>query len=419
MLLAFVPKRQPLSMDRPSSPTTESDTSLNSLFDEKISESTPKDIPARRVAPTNSSKISGLYFFPNLISKSLAHQVLSSVAECGYFTSSESDIPQTESQEKGPNQAMLFGRSKTRDEEGKEGSQPQTGLPIWADELVHELSKILKSKLDQDTHTLLFPEDSHRESNHFSTTTSTSNDDHPPSKRIKLASDFKSSRSLDTEQVKDGANSKADTTSRSIQPCASRQLILNLYQAGQGLSPHVDLPHRFGDGIILCSFGGATVMEFERTEPEGNAERSLKLCQDGMKGQDHREMLDSERLQQVKQLAENTNQEDRMSTTNEKQAIYLSPLSVLILKGEARYKWRHGIPSRLKDWVLDEEDWTLRKTESDPEKDQHQDNEECKARDFEGKCQDWKSRASLLERTGIRLSITIRWLLPGADVVGG
>ena len=63
--------------------------------------------------------------------------------------------------------------------------------------------------------------------------------------------------------------------------------------------------------------------------------------------------------------------------------LYLPERSILVLSADARYLWTHGIPARMHDLV-----------------------------------QDNHGDACLIER-GIRLSITFRWLLPGADIVGG
>ncbi|EED82860.1 predicted protein [Postia placenta Mad-698-R] len=65
--------------------------------------------------------------------------------------------------------------------------------------------------------------------------------------------------------------------------------------------------------------------------------------------------------------------------------LYLPPGSVIVLTEEARYGWTHGIEERMEDEV---------------------------------ECEDKPGTAGLLPRD-IRLSITFRWLLPGADVVGG
>jgi len=65
--------------------------------------------------------------------------------------------------------------------------------------------------------------------------------------------------------------------------------------------------------------------------------------------------------------------------------LYLPPRSVVAFVGDARYKWTHGIPSRRLDLVQD---------------------------GFEqGEETSWLDRQ-------LRLSVTFRWLLPGADTVG-
>lgn len=117
----------------------------------------------------------------------------------------------------------------------------------------------------------------------------------------------------------------------------SRQAILNRYEPGEGITPHVDLLKRFGDGIIGVSLGAGCVMDFK--EVEGDTQWS----------------------------------------------IWLPPLSIIVLEGDARYRWTHGIKHVRKDWVS--------KGESSDEG-------------------EWIER-------GLRTSITLRWLLPGADIVGG
>lgn len=60
---------------------------------------------------------------------------------------------------------------------------------------------------------------------------------------------------------------------------------------------------------------------------------------------------------------------------------YLPARSIIVLTRDARYKWTHGIDGRYADYILDH------------------------------------GEKSWIER-GTRVSITLRWLLPGADVVG-
>ncbi|TKY88299.1 hypothetical protein EX895_002651 [Sporisorium graminicola] len=118
----------------------------------------------------------------------------------------------------------------------------------------------------------------------------------------------------------------------------SRQLILNLYNGAEGLAPHVDLVNRFADGIVLCSFGPhgtGTVMDFtHQAHPAKH--------------------------------------------------VFLPSGSVLVLAGEARYDWKHGISARDIDLV---------------------------------EAADGSGRIEAIKRS-IRLSVTIRSMLPGADVVG-
>lgn len=73
------------------------------------------------------------------------------------------------------------------------------------------------------------------------------------------------------------------------------------------------------------------------------------------------------------------------TTESEKVAVFLPHGSIYVMSEEARYEWTHGIDGRKEDWVQD-------RIDSD-----------------QGR---WVMRS-------IRVSITFRWLLPGADVVGG
>ncbi|BDA44448.1 probable Alkylated DNA repair protein alkB homolog 8 [Coccomyxa sp. Obi] len=70
------------------------------------------------------------------------------------------------------------------------------------------------------------------------------------------------------------------------------QLTVNVYAPGEGITAHVDLD-RFEDGIAIVSLGSAAIMDYTRDE-----------C--------HERLL-------------------------------LQPGDVLLLEGEARYQWKHGI----------------------------------------------------------------------------
>jgi alkylated DNA repair dioxygenase AlkB len=79
------------------------------------------------------------------------------------------------------------------------------------------------------------------------------------------------------------------------------QLIVNEYQPGQGISPHVDCVPCFGDTILSISLGSPCVMDF--TSLNGNRHVPI-LLESG---------------------------------------------SLVVMKGESRYQWKHGIAPRLRD----------------------------------------------------------------------
>jgi alkylated DNA repair dioxygenase AlkB len=79
------------------------------------------------------------------------------------------------------------------------------------------------------------------------------------------------------------------------------QVIVNEYEIGQGISPHIDCEPCFEDTVISLSLNSTAVMEFIN-------ENSL-----------------------------------------EKIPVLLEPRSIVVLKGESRYHWKHTIPARQKD----------------------------------------------------------------------
>ena len=81
------------------------------------------------------------------------------------------------------------------------------------------------------------------------------------------------------------------------------QVIINEYDAGQGIALHVDCEPCFGDTIISMSLGSSCVMNFQHTESK-------------------------ETINQI-----------------------LEPCSLIVMTGTARYEWRHGIPARKTDKV--------------------------------------------------------------------
>jgi alkylated DNA repair dioxygenase AlkB len=78
------------------------------------------------------------------------------------------------------------------------------------------------------------------------------------------------------------------------------QVIINEYEPGQGISPHIDCESCFGPRIFSLSLGSAAVMEFT------------------LQGKPKKEVI-------------------------------LAQRSLVMMYGEARSIWRHSIPARLKD----------------------------------------------------------------------
>lgn len=101
----------------------------------------------------------------------------------------------------------------------------------------------------------------------------------------------------------------------------SRQIILNLYPPPAGISPHIDLPHRYDDGIVGICSGSGCVIELTRgrDEEEQDAEGTIGGDEPG-----------------------------------QGYAVYLPAGTIYALTGDARWKWKHGIPERYVDVVEDE-----------------------------------------------------------------
>ncbi len=84
-------------------------------------------------------------------------------------------------------------------------------------------------------------------------------------------------------------------------PNVPEQVIVNEYIPGQGIAPHVDCVPCFGDTIMSLSLGSTCLMTFSALD--GFASEGL----------------------------------------------WLEPGSLLVMTGEARYQWKHGIPARKND----------------------------------------------------------------------
>lgn len=154
----------------------------------------------------------------------------------------------------------------------------------------------------------------------------------------------------------------------------ARQIILNHYLPGEGITAHVDLLKRYGDGIIGVSFNSGCSMQFESTS---TAPKGVFLLYSLKKP--NVDLLIIDELDQ--QLPESFS-ETKQSDTRSLYSVYLPARSIIVMSGESRFTWKHGI-ARVKEDIVESSDGI---------------------------------RSNFAR--GERLSVTYRWLLAGADVVG-
>ena len=84
-------------------------------------------------------------------------------------------------------------------------------------------------------------------------------------------------------------------------PLLPDQVIINEYVPGQGIAAHIDCVPCFGNTILSLSLGSGCNMQFAQ------------------------------------------------STTQAQAVLWLEPGSLLVMTGDARYQWKHGIPARKTD----------------------------------------------------------------------
>ena len=256
-------------------------------------------LPANRTAPP----IPGLYFEPSLLLLQELADSVSSYCLDTYFKSP------------GVNQVMLFTRFSSPPSSAAQLSpaisnsdvmnsslNTDAGLPNILLGLLETISTLLKPILPPQTYDLLFP----------------------------------------------------------VNPTRARQVIINLYHPGEGITPHIDLLGRYGDGIIGVSFNSSCVMRFDRAELGSQSDKDKSARWD----------------------------------------LYLPERSIIVLSREARYDWTHGIDKKKRDYVsLPCTDYAISESS------------------YTSSSSIRTSDGTWIDR-GTRLSITFRWLLPGADVVG-
>jgi len=112
-------------------------------------------------------------------------------------------------------------------------------------------------------------------------------------------------------------------------PHTVNQLTVNEYLPGIGIASHCDAHSAFEDGIVSLTLGSGIVMEFRRPEAD-NSSGKVSV------GKHHR-------------LALPPASEDNALHKN----VWLPTNSLLIMRGEARYAWQHGIAWRKTDCIND------------------------------------------------------------------
>jgi len=104
-------------------------------------------------------------------------------------------------------------------------------------------------------------------------------------------------------------------------PCLERnQMTVNEYEPGAGIANHIDVHSLFEDGFLILSLGSAYVMDFKK--------------------------------QKRRQIDGGTEKEGEEGKEEEARCSMLLPQrSLLVLQGEARYGWSHGLASRKTDKI--------------------------------------------------------------------
>lgn len=111
----------------------------------------------------------------------------------------------------------------------------------------------------------------------------------------------KINRAMYIAPLPDWALDVANKLHQSYSQTLPDQVIINEYEPGQGIANHTDCKTCFRDTIISLSLGSPCVMDFINTRQEL------------------------------------------------KKSLFLEPRSLIVLRGEARYEWNHGIAKRKSD----------------------------------------------------------------------
>lgn len=113
------------------------------------------------------------------------------------------------------------------------------------------------------------------------------------------------------------------------------QMIVNGYKPGEGISSHVDLL-KFGDGIAIISLGSPTTMSFTKSESAGDF---VPVTQESPSQETKpNQWWPNKRCSHTASVLHYSHHVETLQ-----QNIHLQAGDVLLLQGEARYSWKHGI----------------------------------------------------------------------------
>jgi len=107
---------------------------------------------------------------------------------------------------------------------------------------------------------------------------------------------------------------------------ALTQLTVNEYLSGQGIAAHIDTANCFGPKIYIITLGAGVTM---RLQLRGAAAAGVGVVED----------------------ASSTSTNSLSDGGGKRVDVWLPPRSLLLLEGDARYKWSHSIAARLNDKV--------------------------------------------------------------------
>ena len=116
------------------------------------------------------------------------------------------------------------------------------------------------------------------------------------------------------------------------------QMIVNSYKPGEGIRSHIDLM-KFDDGIAIMSLGSPATMTFTRAEALGTATDQSDAERQAASSKTCNGCSD-------KKLVSPRPSDDSRNMNSLQQNIVLEPGDLLLLHGEARYEWKHGIAAQ-------------------------------------------------------------------------